>query len=164
MVDLSQPPMEDRSHTDRPRSASAIVRFGPFELDLRSGELRKHDARVRLQEQPFQILSALLERPGEVVLREEIRERLWPDATIVEFDHSINAAVKRLRDALRESAENPLYIETVARRGYRFKGQVDASPAGPPNNQAESTPEARLNAGPAAAATVQRSSRSILIS
>jgi DNA-binding winged helix-turn-helix (wHTH) protein/predicted esterase len=156
--------MEDTSRTGRPSSASSVVRFGPYELDLRSAELRKHDVRVRLQEQPFQILVALLERPGEVVLREEIRARLWPDATIVEFDHSINAAVKRLRDALRESAENPRYIETVSRRGYRFKGQLEASPAETPNHQAESPLEARLNADPAAPATVHRPPPSILIS
>jgi TolB-like protein len=104
--------------------ALSIVRFGPYELDLRSAELRKKDFKIRLQEQPFQILVALLECPGEVVLREEIRRKLWPDETVVEFDHSINAAVKRLRDALCESAEKPRYIETLARRGYRFIGPV----------------------------------------
>src|SRR5262245_45832554 len=83
------------------------VRFGPFELDLRAGELRKYDVRIRLQEQPFQILIMLLEQPGEIILREEIRKRLWPNDTIVEFDHSINAAIKRLRDALSDSAETP---------------------------------------------------------
>jgi DNA-binding winged helix-turn-helix (wHTH) protein len=74
--------------------------FGPLELDMRTGELRKAGRRIRLQEQPFQILKMLLESPGEVVLREEIRSRLWPDDTIIEFEHSINAAVKRLRDTL----------------------------------------------------------------
>jgi DNA-binding winged helix-turn-helix (wHTH) protein/TolB-like protein/Tfp pilus assembly protein PilF len=101
------------------------VRFGPFELDLRAGELRKHNAKIRLQEQPFLILVMLLDQPGEVVLREEIRKKLWPSDTVVEFDHSINAAVKRLRDALGDSAEAPRYIETVARRGYRFAGSVE---------------------------------------
>ena len=96
------------------------IRFGPFELDLRAGELRKGTARIRLQTQPFQILVALLEHPGEVVLREDIRKMLWPDNTVVEFDHSINAAVKRVRDVLLDSADKPRYIETLAKRGYHF--------------------------------------------
>ena len=109
----------------------SVVRFGPYELDLRSAELRKNDFRIRLQDQPFQILVALLERPGEVVLREEIRKRLWPNGTVVEFDHCINAAVKRLGDVLHESAEKPRYIETFARRGYRFIGTVERGPSVP---------------------------------
>jgi eukaryotic-like serine/threonine-protein kinase len=140
----------------------AGVRFGSFELDLRVGELRKEGRRIRLQEQPFQILRMLLESPGEVVSREEIRKRLWPDDTVVEFDHSINAAVKRLRDALRDSAERPRYIETLARRGYRFIAEVGAperpTPAEPvavvlendlTNRQpAPASPHARLHARP----------------
>src|SRR5215510_8015557 len=106
-------------------SVRETICFGPFELDCRAAELRKYDRKIRLQEQPFHILLLLLEKPGEVVLREEIREKLWPNGTIVEFDHSINAAVKRLRDALGESAEEPRFVETVARRGYRFIGQVE---------------------------------------
>jgi DNA-binding winged helix-turn-helix (wHTH) protein len=98
--------------------------FGAFELDVRAGELRKHGLRIRLQEQPFQVLLLLLERPGEVVLREEIRMKLWPNDTIVEFAPSINAAIQRLRDALGDSADKPRYVETVARRGYRFIGQL----------------------------------------
>jgi TolB-like protein len=105
-------------------ASHASIRFGPFELDLRAGELRKEGRRIRLQEQPFQILKMLLESSGDVVLRDEIRSRLWPDDTVVEFEHSINAAVKRLRDALCDSADKPRYIETLARRGYRFIGQV----------------------------------------
>jgi Tol biopolymer transport system component/DNA-binding winged helix-turn-helix (wHTH) protein len=101
------------------------VRFGPFALDLRGRELCKEGRRIRLQEQPFLILRMLLESPGEVVTREEIRQRLWPDDTVVEFDHSINAAVKRLRDVLRDSAGKPRYIETLPRRGYRFVGEVE---------------------------------------
>jgi DNA-binding winged helix-turn-helix (wHTH) protein len=89
--------------------------------------MHKEGRRIRLQEQPFQILKILLESPGEVVSRDEIRKRLWPDGTLVEFDHGINAAVKRLREALRDSADKPRYIETVARRGYRFIGEVDAA-------------------------------------
>ena len=96
-----------------------------MELDLRAGELRQSGGKtVRLTEQPLQILTLLLESPGEVVLREEIRNRLWPNDTIVEFEHSINAAMKRLRQALGESAENPRYIETLSRRGYRWKVPV----------------------------------------
>jgi len=101
------------------------IRFGPFELDVRAGELRKHGIRLLLREQPFRILLLLLERPGEIVVRAEIRDRLWPNETVVEFDHAINNAVGRLRDALGESAEKPRYIERVARRGYRFLGQVE---------------------------------------
>src|SRR5437763_1932874 len=120
--------------------ASSSIRFGPYELDLRSAELRKNEVRIRLQDQPFQILVALLERPGEVVLRQEIRNKLWPDDTVVEFDHGINAAVRRLREALCESVEKPRYIETLARKGYRFIGKVEAEPRTPtelPLNQHE---------------------------
>src|ERR1700726_2294306 len=95
----------------------ARLRFGPFELDVRAGELRKHGIRIKLREQPGRILLMLLEHPGEVVLRDEIRLRLWPNNTVVEFDHSINAAVKRLRNALGESADDPRYIETLSKRG-----------------------------------------------
>src|ERR1051325_7022577 len=101
-----------------------VNRFGIFEVDLRSGELRRNGLKVRLPEQSFQILAMLLVRPGEVVSREEIRQKLWPNNTIVEFDHSINAAIRRLRDALNDSADNPRFVETLARRGYRFKVAV----------------------------------------
>ena len=100
--------------------ASDVVRFGVFEADLRAGELRRNGRKIRLQEQPFQVLAILLERPGEIATREELRSRLWPADTFVDFDHGLNAAVKRLRDALGDSAENPLFVETLARRGYRF--------------------------------------------
>jgi Tol biopolymer transport system component/DNA-binding winged helix-turn-helix (wHTH) protein len=101
------------------------VQFGIFEVDIKAGELRRNGTRVRLQEQPFQILNMLLERPGEVVSREELRGRLWPADTYVDFDHSLNAAVRRLRDALGDSAENPRFVETVARRGYRLLAPVN---------------------------------------
>lgn len=104
---------------------TSVVRFGAFELDVRAAELRKGQEKVRLQEQPFRILTMLLERPGEVVLREEICKRLWPNGTVVEVSHGINAAVLRLRDALGDSADSPMYVETVARRGYRFLAQVE---------------------------------------
>src|SRR5215831_6072293 len=99
---------------------SRTVRFGLFEVDLRAGELRKNGVKVKLQEQPFRILVSLLRQPGEVVTRAELRRELWPSDTFVDFDHSLNAAVKRLRDALDDSAENPRFIETLPRHGYRF--------------------------------------------
>jgi DNA-binding winged helix-turn-helix (wHTH) protein len=123
--------MGPKAHSGGDAEPALNARFGPFELDLRGGELRKEGRRIRLQEQPFQILRMLIESPGEVISREDIRKRLWPDNTVVEFDHSINAAVKRLRDALRDSADKPRYIETVARRGYRFIADIE-----PPTHQA----------------------------
>jgi len=102
-----------------------FLRFGAFELDVRAGELRKHGVRLHLREQPFQVLLLLLEHPGEIVLREDLRLKLWPNNTIVDFDHGINTAIKRLRAALGEAADQPRYIETVARRGYRFLGEVE---------------------------------------
>ena len=99
--------------------------FGPYTLDLRSGELRKFGTKVKMGEQPFQILLILLERPGEMVSREEIRERLWADDTFVDFDHGLNSAVQRLRDCLSDSAGKPRWIETLPRRGYRFIGEVE---------------------------------------
>ena len=101
-----------------------ILRFGNFELDVRSHELRGGGACVRLQEQPLEILRLMLERPGEVITRDELRQRLWPEGTFVDFEHSLNAAIKRLRSALGDDADNPRFIETVPRRGYRFVGSV----------------------------------------
>jgi DNA-binding winged helix-turn-helix (wHTH) protein len=102
-------------------------RFGAYEADAVTGELRKSGSRVRLQEQPFQVLVMLLERPGELVTREEIRERLWGAETFVDFDHSLNTAINRLRETLNDSAVEPRYIETLARRGYRFVAAVEAA-------------------------------------
>jgi len=107
------------------------LRFGVFELDVRAGELRKHGLRVRLQEQPFQILSILLERSGEVVTREELQRRLWPADTFVDFDHGLNKAINKIREALGDSASSPRFVETVARRGYRFIAEVRAADAAP---------------------------------
>ena len=101
-----------------------ISRFGAFELDERSGELRKNGVRVNLERQPFQVLLGLLSRPGELVTRDEVRQQLWPADTFVDFDHSLNAAIKRLRDSLGESASAPVYIETLPPRGYRFSAPV----------------------------------------
>jgi Tol biopolymer transport system component/DNA-binding winged helix-turn-helix (wHTH) protein len=105
-------------------SGPRLVRFGVFELDLRSGELRKAGARLNLPDQPLQFLTALLERPGQLVTRDELRQRLWVDETFVDFEHGLNAAVKRLRDTLGDSADTPRFIETVPRRGYRFIAPV----------------------------------------
>jgi DNA-binding winged helix-turn-helix (wHTH) protein len=108
-------------------SPGRIARFGTFELDLAAGELRKNGAKLRLQEQPFQVLALLLDRAGEVVTREELREKLWPADTFVDFDHSLNTAVNKLRETLGDSASSPRYIETLARRGYRFIAPVLSS-------------------------------------
>lgn len=108
-----------------------ILRFGVFEVDLRSGELRKQGLKIKLQEQPFQILTMLLEHSGEVVTREDLRERLWLADTFVDFDHSLSTAINKIREALGDSAESPRYVETVPRRGYRFIA-IAAPPAPPP--------------------------------
>ena len=104
---------------------SGLVRFGPFRFDVTAGELYEQDRRIHLQEQPFQLLEMLINRPGELLTREHIRNKLWPNGTVVEFDHSINTAIKKLRLALSDSAETPRYIETVARRGYRLMVPVE---------------------------------------
>jgi cholera toxin transcriptional activator len=107
-----------------PESNGKIARFGVFELDLSAGELRKDGRKIRLQEQPFQVLANLLERAGEVVSREELRQKLWPSDTFVDFDHSLNTAINKVREALGDSASSPRYVETLARRGYRFVAPV----------------------------------------
>jgi TolB-like protein/DNA-binding winged helix-turn-helix (wHTH) protein/Tfp pilus assembly protein PilF len=116
------------------------LRFGVFEVDLRAGELRKQGVRLRLQEQPFQVLAILLERPGDTVTREELRNRLWTADTFVDFDHGVNKAVSRIREALGDSATSPRFVETVARRGYRFLADVTII---------EGTPAVRPESGPA---------------
>lgn len=103
-------------------------RFGQFEADLKAAELRKDGARLRLQLQPFQVLVALLERPREVVTRDELRQRLWPQDTFVDFDHGLNTAIAKVRDVLGDSAGNPRFVETIAKRGYRFLADVTAVP------------------------------------
>jgi Tol biopolymer transport system component/DNA-binding winged helix-turn-helix (wHTH) protein len=108
-------------------NGSRVIRFGVFELDREAGELRRNGSKVRLQEQPLQVLTLLVEHPGEVVSRDELQKRLWPADTFVDFDHSLNAAIRRLRDALGDSAEHPRYVETVARRGYRFLASVNGT-------------------------------------
>ncbi|HET9409886.1 MAG TPA: tetratricopeptide repeat protein [Candidatus Sulfotelmatobacter sp.] len=103
---------------------SGRVRFGAFEADLHAGELRKHGIRIRLQQQPFLVLAEMLEHPGELVTRENLQKKLWPENTFVDFDHGLNKAVSKIRDALGDSAEGPRFVETVARRGYRFLAEV----------------------------------------
>lgn len=116
------------------QSGAGVRRFGVYELDLRTGELRKNGIRLKLQEQSFQVLAMLLDRPGELVTRDQLREKLWPADTFVDFDHGLNTAVNKLRDTLSDSAATPRYIETLPRRGYRFiypveKPAAAASPA-----------------------------------
>lgn len=114
-----------------------LARFGVFEVDLRAGELRKSGVKVKLQEQPFQILAMLLQRPGAVVTREELRQKLWPEGTFVDFEHGLNAAVNRLREALDDSPDNPRFVETLPRRGYRFIAPVEV--AGMPHSRLRAT-------------------------
>ena len=124
-----------------PSTLPPLVRFADFHVDLRAGRLRKQGVRICLQEQPFRVLTALLESSGEVVTREELRNRLWPADTFVDFDHRLAAAISKLREALNDSAENPRFVETVGRRGYRF--MVPVEPVTPPieNGQLQAVPE-----------------------
>src|SRR5580693_4569485 len=120
-----------------PRNGSRTIRFGAFEADLHSGEVRKSGNRVKLQDQPFKVLQILLERPGDLVSREELQTRIWPEETYGDFDHAVNVAVGKLRTALGDSADNPSFIETVPRRGYRFvarleRTQIEPAPPAPP--------------------------------
>jgi len=114
---------------ESPVASARIVRFGVFEVDLKACELRKHGFRMKLAEQPFQVLALLLERPGEIVTREELRARLWQGDTFVDFDHGLNNAVMRVREVLLDSSDHPRYIETIPRRGYRFVAPVEDSHA-----------------------------------
>jgi DNA-binding winged helix-turn-helix (wHTH) protein len=118
--------------------SARFVRFGVFELDLRTGELRKRGVKVHLQEQPFRVLAMLVERAGDLVTREDLRQRLWPEAVFVDFDIGLNKAVAKLRTALGDSAASPRFIETLERRGYRFMADVtQAAQAGLPPRAAE---------------------------
>src|SRR5262252_4858688 len=118
------------------RPIPGIIRFGAFEVDTRSGELRKHEIRLRLQDQPFRVLQILVEHPGEVVTREELQTQIWPSDTFVDFERGLNNAVKRLRETLGDSAESPRYVETLPKRGYRFiatlETQIEALGAAAP--------------------------------
>src|SRR5690242_14173975 len=110
-----------------PAGNRGSFRFGPFEVLPDSGEVRKHGIPIRIQDQPLKLLTALVERPGELITREELRERLWPNDTFVDFEHGLNTAVARLRQALGDSAQTPRFVESVPRRGYRFIGHVERS-------------------------------------
>ncbi|MCI0718342.1 MAG: tetratricopeptide repeat protein [Acidobacteria bacterium] len=129
-------------------AGSRRARFAAFEVDLRSGELHKHGIRLRLQNQPFQVLALLLEHPGEVVTREELRQKLWPTDTFIDFDTGLNSAIKKLRDVLGDSAEKPRYIETLPRRGYRFIAPVTALPQGTPLTQGSAEPATEVSGSP----------------
>src|SRR5439155_6801258 len=128
-----------------------MKKFGSFEMDERARELRKGGIRIRLQDQPFEILALMLERPGEIVTRDELRQRLWPAGTFVDFEHSLNAAVKRLRAALGDEADNPRFVETLHRRGYRFIAPVESS-----ENGSQSAARSRAPARPHATAAGAR--------
>jgi cholera toxin transcriptional activator len=126
------------SHMAGSQPNSRVFRFGVFELDRQSGELRKSGTKLRLQGQPFQVLTLLLERAGEVVTREELQQKLWPSDTFVDFDHSLNTAINKVREALGDSASAPRYVETLARRGYRFIAPLHAQAAIPEKTQTSS--------------------------
>jgi len=126
-----------------PQNNTRIARFGVFELDINTGELRKSGVKLRLQGQPLQILTLLLERAGDVVTREELRQKLWESDTFVDFDHSLNTAINKVREALGDSASSPRYVETLARRGYRFIAPVQ-QPADSPINEASQSPAPAL--------------------
>src|SRR3984957_18151363 len=111
---------------DNSGSRAPRYRFGPFELDPEEGSLARNGSRVRVQDLPYRLLVMLLERPGEIVTREEVRQRLWPENTFVEFDNSLGVAIRKVRDALDDDAEAPRYVETLPRRGYRFVPPVTA--------------------------------------
>jgi len=110
-----------------PERRRSIFRFGAFEMDLNAWELRKNGIRLKLQGQAFQILAALVENAQKVVTRDELRRRIWDEDTFVDFDHSLNNSIQKLREVLNDSADNPRFIETIPRRGYRFLAQVDAT-------------------------------------
>src|SRR5277367_78763 len=114
------------------QNGTRTIRFGAFEADLHSGEVRKSGNRIKLQDQPFKVLQILLERPGNLVTREELQTRIWPEETYGDFDHAVNVAVGKLRTALGDSADNPCFIETVPRRGYRFVATLDCVPVEAP--------------------------------
>jgi DNA-binding winged helix-turn-helix (wHTH) protein len=118
-------------------SKAKTARFGVFELDLDAGELRKNGVKLRLQEQPFQVLAELLQHSGNVVTREDLRHKLWPSDTFVDFDHSLNTAVNKLREVLGDSASNPRFVETLARRGYRFIAPVHSPTAAAASSRPE---------------------------
>ena len=127
-----------------PSRQTSVLRFGTFEIGLQSGELRKAGVRIRIQQQPLKLLEILLERPGEVVTREELRNRMWPNESFGDFDQAVNVAIAKLRAALGDSADNPRYVETLPRRGYRFI--ADVAVIYPPPNKLDLTAEPNSSA------------------
>ena len=142
----------------QPSDPAGGVRFGPFELDPRTGELHANGAHVILSEQPLRLLLALLDRPGQLVTRDELRMRLWPDDTFVDFEHGLNAAVRRVRDALGDSADHPRYVETLPRRGYRFVGDIEAGPVAGAQGEGADARAATTERAPVAPAAGQGAS------
>src|SRR5579862_6823745 len=119
-----------------------LFSFGVFQLDLKAGELRKAGVKIKLQDQPFRVLAVLIERAGQIVTREELRQRVWPSNVYVDFDQGLNNSIKKVREALGDSADSPTLIETVARHGYRFIGHVSSESA--PSPRAQPVPDRTL--------------------
>lgn len=145
----------------KPGSQSTeVVRFNAYEVHLRAGELYRSGHKIRLQDQPFRVLVMLLEHPGEVVARNDLQKRLWPEDTFVDFDHSLNTAIKKLRLALCDDRKSPRFIETLPKRGYRFIGTVEPSPKHkPPSSAPPPTPSLSLPDPEAASSWVGRVAR-----
>src|SRR5215469_3704085 len=141
---------------------TSVLRFGTYEVDLRSGELRKAGVRIKIQQQPLKLLGVLLEHPGDVVTREELQACIWPDASFGDFDQAVNIAIAKLRGALSDAADNPRFIETIPRRGYRFIAEVVALPrdSGKPELEQE-TPATAQSGASAAAVPEQAKSRGL---
>ena len=129
VIRFAAPPRRAARTMSSPAPKSVRYRFGPFELDPAQGRLSRSGSRVKLQDLPLRLLVLLVERPGELVTREEVRQRLWPEDTFVEFDNSLGVAVRKLREALRDDADAPRFVETVPRRGYRFVAPVTVQDA-----------------------------------
>src|SRR6185437_3354286 len=133
VLDWRLPPVSAKPQRKKMATAAEprSYEFGVFTVEVTGGELRKHGMRLKLQERPFQLLVCLLEKPGEIISRDELRQRLWPDGTFVDFDHNISSAINKLRTVLNDSASNPRFIETVGSRGYRFLADVKRIPSDP---------------------------------
>src|SRR6201987_2682780 len=142
--------------TTEPTTRSRIVRFGTFEANLNTRERRKGGVRIKLHGQPFEILVMLLERPGKLVTREDLQQRLWPTDTFVDFDHGVNTAINRLRETLGDSAENPRFVETVPRRGYRFIAPVESQASAPSGSSVVPAGTSSSGATPAGTQVVSR--------
>src|SRR5579863_1793255 len=138
-------------------SMPEIARFGPYEVNVRSGEIHKFGIRMKLGEQPFRILTVLMERQGELVSREELQSQLWSEDTFVDFDHSLNSAVQRLRECLSDTAEKAQWIETVPRRGYRFAGTVEWAKKNGSVSASLASEAAEMEAGEIAAPEIRSS-------